>query len=278
MHPPKGGPLLVLVVDDNPDDLAVFERSVRPNGWHVVTAATGRQGLDRALKERFDVIVLDYNLGDMTGTEVLLRIKEGGIHTPVLIQSGLGSDFIVARALALGADGFVAKDSPQYAQDVTAKVGLALQRGRGAGLSPQRPGQRESIREVETILDDLMDRGKGRLLAVGFASPDGFRVSTRFKKVRSLTPETICAMVASATSTCNFLGEGLNLPGLRLVEAQFQGGRIMAAPVPGYGVLFGALDEVPRGSEGTHAELEFAAKELTTILSAAARTERPTTY
>lgn len=258
-------PLAILIVDDNPDDLTSFQRAIRGRPWKIETAESGHAGLERALRGRYDLIVLDYNLGDMTGTEVLLRLKEAGVGVPVLIQSGFGGDFIVARALTLGAEGFIAKDAADYAGEIRAKVASATARSRAATRAAGG-GRRESVQEVEAVLDDLMERARGRLVAVGFASPDGFRVGTRLRTARSLTAEAICAMVASATSTCHFLGEGLALTGLRLVQADFQGGRLFAAPVPGFGVLFAAVLEATEASGTVKSEVEFAAKELTTIL------------
>jgi len=259
-------------VDDNPDDLTAFQRTARGSQWRVDTADSGQAGLEKALKGRYDLIVLDYNLGDMTGTEVLLRLKEAGLAVPVLIQSGFGGDFIVARALTLGAEGFIPKDSPRYEEEVRAKVAAAVQRT--PALRQARAVRRESVQEVETVLDDLMERGRGKLAAVGFASPDGFRVSTRFRHAKSLTPETICAMVASMTSTANFLGEGLGLPALRLLSADFRGGRLYAAPVPGFGVLFGAVTDTTDATQNVQNELEFAARELTTLLATMSQTEQ----
>lgn len=264
------------MVDDNPDDLALFRRAVHEKRWTIQTADSGATGLQKALSNRYDVIVLDYNLGDMTGTEVLLRLKEGGVPTAVLIQSGLGSDFIVARALALGADGYVAKDSATYARDIVAKIQNALDRTRGNQLAAPRAARRETVQEVETVLDDLLERSRGRLLAVGFASPDGFRVTTRFRSVQQLTPETICAMVASATSTCNFLGEGLDLAKLRIVAAEYEGGILLAAPVPGFGILFAAAKAGAAEADAplTRAEISLAARELTTLLTTVVQHEQ----
>lgn len=280
---PGGDPLTtshktnILLVDDNPDDLTVFRRAVRDKPWNLTAAESGRTGLDKALSQAFDAIVLDYNLGDMTGTEVLLRIKEAGISTPVLIQSGLGSDFIVARALTLGAEGFIPKDSPTYSDDVRTKVEACLARGRAPTWRDERAEPRQALREVEEALDALIDRGQGHLQAVGFASPDGFRVSTRFRKPKALSPETICAMVASATSTCHFLGEGIHLPSLRLVTADYEGGRLFAAPVPDFGVVFAATDQIDQASERAREEVAFAARELTTLLATLSARERNAT-
>jgi CheY-like chemotaxis protein len=272
-EPDHGQGLSILVVDDNPDDLTAFSRTVRSKPWRVDTASSGQGGLEKALRGSYDLIVLDYNLGDMTGTEVLLRLKEAGVTAPVLIQSGFGGDFIVARALTLGAEGFIPKDSPRYEEEVLSKVSAAVQRSQVTGRQA-RADRREGVQEVEAVLDDLMERGRGRLAAVGFASPDGFRVSTRFRGAKTLTPETICAMVASMTSTAKFLGEGLGLPALRLITTDFRGGRLYAAPVAGFGVLFGAVAEGADAQVTVQAELEFAARELATLLSTMSQTEQ----
>src|SRR5688572_5256725 len=86
---PAPGPAgSVLVVDDNSDDLALFARAVRELAIKVDTASSGAEGLRKALHGGYHLIILDYNLGDMTGTEILLRLKEAGNSVPVLIQSG----------------------------------------------------------------------------------------------------------------------------------------------------------------------------------------------
>lgn len=262
----------ILIVDDNPDDLAVFARLAKRENWRAETAASGRQGLERALASQFDLILLDYNLGDMTGTEVLLRLKESGVATPILIQSGMDSHFVLARSLALGADGFVQKDSSQYDAEVAGKIRAALQRA--TTRAPQLPDRRESVAEVEKIIDDLLERGRGSFSAVGFASPDGFRVSSRFKKRLPLSPETICAMVASAASTGGFLGEALGYQGSRFLSVEFEDGVLFAAPIPGFGVLFAGVNDPAKQAAQAKQELEFAARELTTLLSALARTQQ----
>lgn len=270
--PESRGSPVILVVDDNPDDLAVFSRVAKKQKWVTETAISGKSALEAALGRQHDLILLDYNLGDMTGTEVLLRLKESGLTTPILIQSGMDSHFILARSLALGADGFVQKDSTQYEEEVVGKIQSALKRA--TTLSPTVPGRREGVVEVEKVLDDLLERSKGGFGAVGFASPDGFRVGYRFKKRQTLPPETICAMVASAASTGGFLGEGLGYNSARLLSVEFVDGVLFAVPIPTFGVLFGSVtDPVPKTSEAKM-ELEFAARELTTLLQTLSRAQQ----
>lgn len=270
--PPSTAPKpRVLVVDDNPDDLATFQRAVRDLDVDLHTASSGREGLKKALDGAYQLFVLDYNLGDMTGTEILLRLKEAGLGQPVLIQSGIGSHFVVARSLALGAEGFIAKDSPDYLREVHEKLRVALGRRPAAPTIQER---RQPVAELEEAIGDLLEKSQGVFHAVGFASPDGFRVTTRIRKPGSLTPETICAMVASATSTSRFLGQGLGTMDLRLVSAEFRDGMIWSAPVGDYGFLFATSPTTGPKADKARTEFELAVRELSNVLDSLQKVQR----
>lgn len=269
--PPPPGKPRVLVVDDNPDDLATFQRAVRGLDIDLDTAGSGREGLKKALEGAYQLFVLDYNLGDMTGTEILLRLKEAGFGQPVLIQSGIGSHFVVARSLALGAEGFIAKDSPDYLREVHEKLRSALARRPSA---PSLPDRRPPVAELEEAIGDLLERSEGVFSAVGFASPDGFRVTTRIRTAGGLTAETICAMVASATSTSRFLGQGLGTQELRLLSAEFQDGVMWSAPVGDYGFLFGTSPTTGEKAHKARTEFELAVRELATLLESLQKVQK----
>lgn len=263
----RSGAPSVLVVDDNPDDLIAFERAVRGRGYRLETAESGRLGLSKAVAGRHDLIVLDYNLGDMTGTEVLLRLKEADHAQPVLIQSGIGSHFVVARALALGADGFIAKDSANYAEEVRNKVDHALARRLHPSMRPAELLERQPMTELEHAIDDLVERSHGTFNAVGFSSPDGFRITTRIRRPGSLTAETICAMIASATSTSRFLGEGLGSTQLRVFSAEFDDSVLWSAPVNNYGYLFAVAPTAAGEPVAARKEFELAVREVGSLLA-----------
>jgi CheY-like chemotaxis protein len=91
-------------------------------GYDLVFAESGTEGVQQATGAKPDLIVLDYRLGDMAGTEALLKIREKQIHAPVVMASGMGSHFIVARAIALGAQEFVSKDDPAFAEKLSDAV------------------------------------------------------------------------------------------------------------------------------------------------------------
>lgn len=121
-------PIRALIIDDNPDDVAVFRRGVRGLGLRLEIASDGRSGLERALREPFDLIVLDYRLGDMLGTEVLARLREAGRKVPIVFHSGRVSNELMERTLSLGAQGVLAKDDPQYLDRMRSRIRLLIRR------------------------------------------------------------------------------------------------------------------------------------------------------
>lgn len=274
VNPAPGPSGSVLVVDDNVDDLALFARAVRDLPLKVETASSGADGLQKALRGGYHLIVLDYSLGDMTGTEILLRLKESGSSIPVLIQSGIGSEFVVARALALGAQGFIAKDSPDYANEVRTKLQLSLSRPIVTAPSGTGSERRAAVAELESAIDDLVERSRGVFSAVGFASPDGFRVTTRIRRAGSLSAETLCAMVASATSSSRFLGQGLGTNDLRILVAEFADGVLLCAPVGEFGFLFAVSPTTGQEAAAARREFEFAVRELANLLDSMTKVQR----
>jgi DNA-binding response OmpR family regulator len=84
----------VLLVDDEPVLLRLLEVNLTMAGFEVRTAGTGAAALESARTAAPDVVVLDLGLPDMTGWEVLSRLREiGGLaRTPVLVVSGADRD------------------------------------------------------------------------------------------------------------------------------------------------------------------------------------------
>jgi two-component system nitrogen regulation response regulator NtrX len=99
----------VLVVDDEPGVRAAVEAILGDEGFEVSTAASGEEGLDRALSGTFDVILLDVWLPGMDGLETLVRIRERELDTAVVMISGHGTIETAVRATKLGAFDFIEK-------------------------------------------------------------------------------------------------------------------------------------------------------------------------
>ena len=103
----------LLMIDDSPTVLKVMSLSLAANGYVVRTAATGTAGLALAHAERPDAIILDVNLPDISGLEVLAKLKQeaGLADVPVLLLTGQDDSTRAAKGVELGARGFLAKHS-----------------------------------------------------------------------------------------------------------------------------------------------------------------------
>ncbi len=119
----------VLIADDDPAICRLLEKVMHSNDLETVSAGSGAEALAYLEKETFDVILLDINLGDMEGFEVLRRLRERGVRTPVMIVSGRSEDFDSLYGLSQGADDYVTK--PFRPLVLGAKVKALIRRSRG---------------------------------------------------------------------------------------------------------------------------------------------------
>lgn len=118
----------VLIVDDDPAICRLLEKVMRSNELEAVCVDTGAKALERLAQETFDVILLDVNLGDMEGFDVLKQLREKRIRTPVMIISGRSEDYDSLYGLSLGADDYVTK--PFRPLVLGAKVKALIRRSR----------------------------------------------------------------------------------------------------------------------------------------------------
>jgi two-component system phosphate regulon response regulator PhoB len=120
---------LVLVVDDERDLRTLLEFNLRQAGYQVVQAATGAEALSRARSLRPQVIVLDLNLPDVSGTDVcrLLKADDDTRGIPILMLTARGGESDRILGLELGADDYVAK--PFSVREVVLRVDAVARRG-----------------------------------------------------------------------------------------------------------------------------------------------------
>jgi DNA-binding response OmpR family regulator len=127
--PPPAGPVVLLVDDD-----AAIRRAVAAGleleGFSVVPASGGRSALEAAERMRPAVVLLDLNMPDLDGLEVLRRLRAGGDQVPVCILSARDEVDDRVRGLQAGADDYVVK--PFALEEVAARL-HALLRRRPAG-------------------------------------------------------------------------------------------------------------------------------------------------
>jgi len=100
----------ILVIDDAPEIVEVVTICLQLRWGHaqVLAAGSGKRGLEMVIKEQPDLVVLDVNLPDINGFEVLEKIRETST-VPVVMLTIKGKDTDIARALEMGADDYVIK-------------------------------------------------------------------------------------------------------------------------------------------------------------------------
>jgi DNA-binding response OmpR family regulator len=99
----------VLVVEDEESIREALCDALRSEGYETLSAADGPRGLELGLTQDPDLVVLDLMLPGMDGFEVLRRLREDAVETPVLVLTARGLEADRVRGLDLGADDYVLK-------------------------------------------------------------------------------------------------------------------------------------------------------------------------
>src|SRR5438552_11782468 len=118
----------ILVVDDEPSIRSLLTRILNREGFEVILATSGRDGLDAAAKEKPDLVILDLNLPDLYGEDVCRKLRQNPAteHVPVMILTGKAAEGLSARCLNGGADDYLAK--PFDIEDILAHLRALLRR------------------------------------------------------------------------------------------------------------------------------------------------------
>jgi two-component system KDP operon response regulator KdpE len=125
---------LLLVIDDEPQLLRFLRASLPHQGYRVIEAATGEEGLREAATRTPDAILLDLGLPDLDGVEVTRRLR-GWSTVPVIVLSARGQESDKIEALDAGADDYLTK--PFGIGELLARLRVALRHvARGAAPSP----------------------------------------------------------------------------------------------------------------------------------------------
>jgi two-component system response regulator RegX3 len=118
----------VLVVEDEQALAEGLGAALRWQGYECDLAADGRAGLEAAAKGRYDVLVLDVMLPEMSGFDVIRRLREAGVATPTILLTARGGEADRVKGLELGADDYVTK--PFALAELLARVAAQLRRAR----------------------------------------------------------------------------------------------------------------------------------------------------
>jgi two-component system NtrC family response regulator len=104
--------LTVLIVDDEPSVGDALKLVLESQGYEVVLATNGHDGIDHARRRRFEFGVVDLFLTDITGFQVITGIRSLQPELPIVLMTAHGSPAVFAEAIKLGAVGGLAKPFP----------------------------------------------------------------------------------------------------------------------------------------------------------------------
>ncbi len=118
----------ILVVDDDPDTVAVLTELLTKEGHQVSTCTTGAEAVAMGRDEKYDVVLADIRLPDMDGLSVLRALEEAGPETAVIMMTAFGTVETAIQAIKTGAYDYVPK--PFKLDEVRIVVQRALERKR----------------------------------------------------------------------------------------------------------------------------------------------------
>src|SRR5271165_1828340 len=125
----------ILIIEDDEETARFLANGLRAHGHQPEFAKNGRDGVDMAIRERFDVIILDRMLPDLDGLGVVALIRSEGVSTPVLFLTNLSGIDDRVEGLAAGGDDYLVK--PFDFEELMARL-LALARRPTLGASPTK--------------------------------------------------------------------------------------------------------------------------------------------
>ncbi|OGC05222.1 two-component system response regulator [candidate division WOR-1 bacterium RIFOXYA12_FULL_43_27] len=116
----------ILLVDDEPELVEMVKMRLAANGFEVITAGDGVEGLEKARSEKPDLIILDLMLPKMNGYEVcrLLKFEEKTGKIPIILFSARAQESDKATGKDVGADAYIVK--PFEPQALIAKINELL--------------------------------------------------------------------------------------------------------------------------------------------------------
>jgi len=119
-------PRRVLLVEDEPGLVLTLTDRLQSEGYEVESAGDGASGLDRATRERWDVILLDVMLPGASGFDVCRDLRQRGVQTPIIMLTARGQIVDRVLGLKLGADDYLTK--PFDMMELSARIEVQLRR------------------------------------------------------------------------------------------------------------------------------------------------------
>ncbi len=142
----------ILLVEDDPTTSRSIELMLTHANLNVYCTDLGEEGIDLAKLYDYDLILLDLNLPDMNGHEVLRQLRLARIDTPILILSGADDTDNKIRGFGFGADDYMTK--PFHREELVARIHAIIRRSKGHAQSIIRTGKISVNLDAKTVESD----------------------------------------------------------------------------------------------------------------------------
>lgn len=129
-----GGKIKILIVEDDQKISRFLELELQHEGYETDVAADGREGLSKVNTQKFDVVLLDLMLPNLSGIEVCRRMRKAEDHTPVIMLTAKDDVSDKVTGLDSGADDYVTK--PFAIEELLARIRVAVSRTRRSEQNP----------------------------------------------------------------------------------------------------------------------------------------------
>jgi two-component system cell cycle response regulator CtrA len=153
MHSPnplKEAPVMrVLLIEDDSAMAQSIELMLKSDGFNVYITDLGEEGIDLGKIYDYDIILLDLNLPDMSGFEVLRGLRVSKVKTPILILTGLAGIEDKVRGLGFGADDYLTK--PFHRNELIARIHAIVRRSKGHAQSVIHTGDLVVNLDTKTV-------------------------------------------------------------------------------------------------------------------------------
>ena len=139
----------VLLVEDDPATSKSIELILTHANLNVYATELGEEGIDLAKLYDYDLILLDLNLPDMNGHEVLRQIRMARVETPILILSGADDTDNKLKGFGFGADDYLTK--PFHRDELVARIHAIIRRSKGHSQSVIHTGKISVNLDAKTV-------------------------------------------------------------------------------------------------------------------------------